>query len=61
MRRAIAIVGCALVLGSCSRKEAAPAKPRRVITTVIPEDASREKKRVFVKPVPESCVNLSCR
>ena len=53
MRRVIAIVACALALGSCRKSETPPAKPRRVVTTVIPEDARDEKKRVFVKPVPD--------
>jgi hypothetical protein len=53
MRRAIAIGACALAFGSCSKKEPAPAKPPRVTTVFIPEDASREKKRVFVTPVPD--------
>jgi hypothetical protein len=54
MFRATAIVACALALASCSRNEpAAPARPRRVITTVVPEDARGEKKRIFVKPVPD--------
>jgi hypothetical protein len=48
-----AIVACALALGSCSKSEPAPARPRRVITTVVPEDARGEKKRAFVKPVPD--------
>src|ERR1051325_5119111 len=54
MRRVTLIVACVLALASCSKREpAAPARPPRVITTVIPEDASREKKRIFVKPVPD--------
>jgi hypothetical protein len=53
MRRVIAILGCALALGSCRKTETSAARPRRVVTTVIPEDARGEKKRVFVKPVPD--------
>jgi hypothetical protein len=47
------IVACALALGSCSKQEPAAQRPPRVITTNIPEDARGEKKRVFVKPVPD--------
>ena len=46
-------MACALALASCRKSEPAPARPRRVITTVIPEDASGEKKKIFVKPVPD--------
>ena len=53
MRRAIAILACALAFGSCRKNEPEAAKPRRVVTTVIPEDARSEKKRVFVKPAPD--------
>ena len=53
MRRATVIVACALALGSCGKNEPAPQVRRRVITTVIPEDAKGEKKRAFVKPVPD--------
>src|SRR5437764_3363412 len=53
MRRATAIVACALAFGSCGKRERPTPKPRRVTTTVIPEDARGEKKRVFVKPVPD--------
>src|SRR5213079_1147438 len=54
MRRATVIVACALALASCRKSEpAAPPRPRRVVTTVIPEDVSGEKKRVCVKPVPD--------
>src|SRR5262249_38734022 len=51
MRRAIAILGCALALGSCGKNE--PPKARRVVTTVIPEDVRGEKRRSFVKPAPD--------
>jgi len=47
------MVACALALGSCRKSEPAAPKPRRVVTTVIPEDARGEKKRVFVKPAPD--------
>jgi hypothetical protein len=54
MRRVIAIVACALALGSCRKTEPpAASRPRRVVTTVIPEDARGEKKRAFIKPVPD--------
>ena len=46
-------MACALAFGSCGKREPPAPKPRRVITTVIPEDARGEKKRVFVKPVPD--------
>ena len=46
-------MACALAFGSCGKREPPTPKPRRVITTVIPEDARGEKKRVFVKPVPD--------
>ncbi len=54
MRRVIAILMCAAALGSCSKNETpAPGKPRKVVTTVIPEDEQGKKKKVFVKPAPD--------
>ena len=51
MRRAIAILACALALGSCRKNEPAEVK-RKVVTTVVPEDVRDEKKRVIVNPMP---------
>src|SRR5437016_7418728 len=50
MRKAIAILACALAVAGCRKNE--PAKPaaRHVITTVIPENARGEKKRLVVRP-----------
>ena len=53
MRRATVIVACALAFGSCGKQEPAAQRPPRVTTTNVPEDARGEKKRVFVKPVPD--------
>jgi len=52
MRKVIAILACAVAFGSCGKNETAPAK-RKVVTTVIPENESGQKKRAFVRPVPD--------
>jgi hypothetical protein len=52
MRRAIAILACALALGSCRKNEPPATVQRKVVTTVIPEDVRDEKKRIIVHPMP---------
>src|SRR4051794_19172639 len=49
MRRAIAILGCALALAACRKNEPSKPAPGKVITTVIPEKVSG-KKNVLVHP-----------
>jgi len=53
-------LACTLVVAAC-RKEArpGPAKPRRVITKFIPEDASREQERVTIRPNVPNVVEKS--
>ena len=49
MWKQIAILGCALALASCRKHEPPAQKPRKVVTTVIPENV-RGKEKLFIRP-----------
>lgn len=48
MRRAIAVLACALALASCGKNE--PVKSGKTTTTVVPESVEGQKKYVAIRP-----------
>lgn len=50
MRRTIAILACALALGSCGKNDSAKPPAQKVVTTVIPEKVDQQRKNVVIRP-----------